>query len=241
AKDQTGRIAKKIVNVEKPTDNLQISLDIPEKIVEATEVSIKGKVSRKNITENATNRAIWVFVNGIEADVIPDEKFVSFDFEATIPVTYGRNRIEINVRTNDGFTKKVLEIPNFKKSVIELQIDNDIANINGQQKQIDAKPYISQGRTFVPFRVIAEGFGAQVDWVQQTKGINITLGDKVISMQIGSTRAIINNQVVTMDAAPEIKSGRTFVPIRFVSEALGAEVEWNQSTRKVIITRLTME
>ena len=241
AKDQAGRIAKKIVNVEKPTDNLQISVDVPEKIVEATEVSIKGKVSRKNITENSANRAIWVFVNGIEADVIPDEKFVSFDFEATIPVTYGRNRVEINVRTNDGFTKKVVEIPNYKKSVIELQIDNDIANINGQQKQIDAKPYISQGRTFVPLRVVAEGFGAQVEWVQQTKGINITMGDKVISMQIGSNRAIINNQIVTMDAAPEIKNGRTFVPIRFVSEALGAEVQWNQSSRKVIITRLTME
>jgi hypothetical protein len=184
---------------------------------------------------------MWVFVNGVEAKVIPDEKYLTFDFEATVPLAIGRNRIEINVRTADGFAKKVVEIPNFKKFLIELQIDNDIATINGNQSKIDAKPYIAYGRTYVPLRVVAEGFGAQVDWVAQTKGINVTLGDKIISMQIGSNKAIVNNQVVSLDAPPEIKNGRTYIPIRFVSEALGAEVTWNQSTRKVSITRLTME
>lgn len=241
AKDNTGKIAKKIINIEKPTENLQISLDLPEKFVEVKEISIKGKVSKKNMTENNVNRAMWVFVNGVEAKVIPDEKFLTFDFEATVPMAIGRNRIEINVRTPDGFAKKVVEIPNYKKFLIELQIDNDMATINGNQTRMDAKPYIAYGRTYVPLRVVAEGFGAQVDWVPQTKGINVTMGDKIISMQIGSNRAIVNNQVLTMDAPPEIRNGRTYIPIRFVSEALGAEVQWNQSTRKVSITRLTME
>ena len=60
-------------------------------------------------------------------------------------------------------------------------------------------------------------------------------------MQIGSTKAIINNKVVNLDAPPEIKDGRTFVPIRFVSEALGATVDWNEKTRTVMITRLYLE
>jgi hypothetical protein len=241
AKDKTGKIVKKIINVEKPSENLQIALDLPERFVEAKEASIKGKVSKKNMTENSVNRAMWVFVNGVEAKVIPDEKYLTFDFEATVPLAIGRNRIEINVRTAEGFAKKVVEIPNYKKFLIELQIDNDIATINGNQSKIDAKPYIAYGRTYVPLRVVAEGFGAQVDWVPQTKGINVTLGEKIISMQIGSNRAIVNNQVVSLDAPPEIKNGRTYIPIRFVSEALGAEVNWNQNTRKVSITRLTME
>jgi len=93
----------------------------------------------------------------------------------------------------------------------------------------------------VPLRIIAEGFGAEVIWVPETKGINITLGERVISMQIGSTKAIINNKVVNLDAPPEIKDGRTFVPIRFVSEALGASVDWNEKTRTVMITRLYLE
>ncbi len=241
AKDPSGRIAKRILNIERPTDELQIQLENPEKFVEAKEASIRGKVLRTKVTEELPSRLIWIFVNGVEAQVVPDEKHLEFSFEATIPLSYGKNRIEVNVRTAEGFTKKVTEVSNYRKSTIELQIDNDKALINGQHKTIDGKPFILEGRTYVPLRVVAEGFGADVTWVEQTKGINITLGDKVISMQIGSTRAMVNNEIVNLDAPPTIRNGRTFVPIRFVSETLGAEVEWIQSTRTVKITRLTLD
>lgn len=241
AKDPAGKIAKRIITVEKPSANLSVLLDIPDKLVEAKEFTVKGKVVRERITEDNPNRAMWVFVNGVEAKVVPDAKYVEFNFEAIVPVSYGKNRIEINVRTAEGYVKKVFEIDNYHRTTIDLQIDNDIAYIDGNPKKIDAKPYISHGRTFVPLRIIAEGFGAEVIWVPETKGINITLGDKVISMQIGSTKAIINNKVVNLDAPPEIKQGRTFVPIRFVSEALGASVSWNEKTRTVTITRLYLD
>lgn len=241
AKDPSGKIAKRIINVERPTDELQIQMDVPEKYIDVKEASIRGKVLRTKVTEETPSRLIWIFVNGVEAQVVPDEKHLEFTFEATVPLNYGSNRIEVNVRTAEGFTKKVTQINNYRKTTIELQIDNDKALINGQFKTIDGKPYISGGRTYVPLRVIAEGFGAEVTWVQQSKGINITLGDKVISMQIGSTKAMVNNEMVLMDAPPEIKDGRTFVPIRFVSEMLGAEVEWIQSTRTVKINRLTLD
>ncbi len=241
AKDMSGKIARRVVNVEKPTNELQIQMDVPERYVDVKEASIRGRVVRTKITDELPSRLIWIFVNGVEAQVVHDERHIEFSFEATVPLTYGTNRIEVNVRTAEGFTKKITEVANYRKSTMELQIDNDKAIINGQHKTIEGKPYISSGRTYVPLRVIAEGFGAEVIWVQQTKGINITLGDKVISMQIGSSRAMVNNEIVNLDAPPEIKSGRTFVPIRFVSEMLGAEVEWIQSTRTVRITRLTLD
>lgn len=241
AKDASGRVARRIVNIERQTDTLQIQMDVPDRFVDAQEASIRGKVMRTRLTEEAPSRLIWIFVNGVEAQVVPDERHIEFTFEATIPVDPGRNRVEVNVRTAEGFTKKVTEINNYRKSTIELQIDNDKAVINGEYKTIEGKPYISAGRTYVPLRVVAEGFGAEVTWVQQTRGINITLGDQVISMQIGSTRAMVNNEIVHMDAPPEITNGRTFVPIRFVSEMLGAEVEWIQATRTVIIERLTLD
>jgi len=241
AKDPTGKVAKKVITIEKPSANLTVLLDLPDKLIEAKEFTVKGRVVREKVTENNPNRAIWVFVNGVEAKVVPDAKYVEFNFEATVPVSYGKNRIEINVRTAEGYAKKIFEIDNYHRTTIELQIDNDVAYVDGNPKKIDAKPYISNGRTFVPLRIIAEGFGAEVIWVPETKGINITLGERVISMQIGSTKAIINNKVVNLDAPPEIKDGRTFVPIRFVSEALGATVDWNEKTRTVMITRLYLE
>lgn len=241
AKDPGGKIAKRIITVEKPTANLTVLLDLPDKLIESKEFTVKGKVVRTKVTEESPSRAIWVFVNGVEAKVVADEKYVEFNFEAVIPVTYGKNRIEINVRTAEGYAKKVFDIDNYNKTTIELQIDNDVCYIDGNPKKIDAKPYISNGRTFVPLRVITEGFGAEVIWVPETKGINITLGDRVISMQIGSTKAIINNKIIELDAPPEIRQGRTFVPIRFVSEALGATVDWNEKTRTVSISRLYMD
>jgi len=241
AKDPTGKVAKKIITIEKPSANMTILLNLPDRLIEAKELNVKGKVVREKITDNDPSRVIWVFVNGVEAKVIPDSKYVEFNFEATVPVSYGKNRIEINVRTAEGYVKKIFEIDNYRKTTIELQIDNDVAYINGNPKKIDAKPYISNGHTFVPLRIIAEGFGAEVVWVPETKGINITLGDKVISMQVGSNKAIINNKVVNLDAPPEIRQGRTFVPVRFVSEALGAEVNWNEKTRTVTINRLYLD
>jgi len=241
AKDPSGKIAKKVITVERPSADLSVLLNLPDKLVEAKEFTVKGKVVRTKLTENNPSRAMWVFVNGVEAKVVPDEKYVEFNFEATVPVSYGKNRIEINVRTSEGYVKKLFEIDNYHKTTIELQIDNDVAYVDGNPKKIDAKPYISKGRTFVPLRIITEGFGAEVVWVPETKGINITLGDKVISMQIGSTKAIINNKIIELDAPPEIRNGRTFVPIRFVSEALGAGVSWNEKTRTVTITRLYLD
>jgi ribosomal protein S19 len=241
AKDPSGKIARRVVNIERQTDELEIQMKVEEKYIEAQEASIRGKVLRTKLTEETPSRRIWIFVNGIEAQVVPDDRHIEFTFEATVPLDYGRNRIEVNVRTAEGFAKKVLEVNNYRKASIELQINNDRALINGEQKVIDAAPYISAGRTFVPLRVVAEGFGAEVTWVQQTRGINITLGDQVISMQIGSNRAMVNNEMVHMDAPPEIKNGRTFVPIRFVSEMLGAEVEWVQATRTVKIVRLILD
>jgi hypothetical protein len=60
-------------------------------------------------------------------------------------------------------------------------------------------------------------------------------------MQIGSNRAIVNNKVVSLEAPPEITNGRTFVPIRFVVESLGAELTWNQEDKSIHIERLSLQ
>ncbi|MCK5847911.1 MAG: copper amine oxidase N-terminal domain-containing protein [Caldisericia bacterium] len=240
ATDKNGNRTKKIVNVERQDANIKIDILLEDKYIEENEISINGKVTR-NSNGTETNRLIWVFVNGIEAKVVADDAATTFDFEAEVPVEVGKNRIEVNVRTNDGFAKKIVDVPNYKRCNVNLKIGSKKATINGESITLDAAPYISDARTFVPLTVIAKGFNATVEWVAQTKGINVKLGDTIISMQIGSNRAIVNNKIVTLDAPPEIKSGRTFVPIRFVVEMLGAEVIWNQKEKSIEIERLSLE
>jgi hypothetical protein len=240
ATDKNGNRTKKIVNVEKQDSNIKIDLLLEDKYIEEDAISINGKVTRNNDGTDA-NRLIWVFVNGIEAKVVADDSATTFDFEAEVPVEVGKNRIEVNVRTNDGFAKKIVDVPNYKRCSVNLKIGSKVAAINGEDMELDAAPYINDSRTFVPLNIIAKGFSATVEWVAQTKGINVKLGDTIISMQIGSNRAIVNNKIVILDAPPEITSGRTFVPIRFVVEMLGAEVTWNQKEKSIEIERLSLE
>jgi hypothetical protein len=121
--------------------------------------------------------------------------------------------------------------------VITLKIGSSEAYVGGEIIILDAPPYIKKGTTFVPIRFISEVFGAKVEWQNIGKGrVIIKLKDKEIILDIDKTTAFINKKPYTLLAPPEIVNGRTFVPVRFISEGLGAEVKWIAQTQEVIIS-----
>ncbi len=103
----------------------------------------------------------------------------------------------------------------------------------------DAKPIIENNRTFVPFRAIFEQMDAEVSWDGETNTITAVRDDTTVKFTIGRQDVTIteNGQLQTriIDVAPFIKDNRTYVPIRFASEALGACVDWVNDTRTVLI------
>lgn len=113
--------------------------------------------------------------------------------------------------------------------------------INVNNKEIifpDAKPYINNdNRTMVPVRFISEALNAKVGWDGEKREVSITMSDKDIRLIIGQSKAFINNKGIEFDTVPIIKEDRTFVPLRFVSEGLGATVKWDEYTRTVLITQ----
>ncbi len=100
-------------------------------------------------------------------------------------------------------------------------------------------PFISNGRTLVPVRVIAESFGSKVGWDDPTDTVTITGKTTVIKLVIGSSTATVNGKNVKLDVPADIYNSRTFVPIRFVSEALGYNVSYVDMTKNVIISDLS--
>ncbi len=114
--------------------------------------------------------------------------------------------------------------------------------IDGEAVVTDVDPFILNGRTLVPVRVVSENLGAEVDWNAATQQVTITTEEKTIVLTIGSAIAQVNGQSVTLPdgVAPTLVwvdgGARTMVPVRFVSEQLGAEVDWDNNTRTVIIT-----
>ena len=123
------------------------------------------------------------------------------------------------------------------KTQIILTIDHKDALVFGETKSNDVAPIIRNNRTMLPARFVAEALGAKVDWDAKTRTVIITNATTVIKLPVGSTTATVNGQSITLDSPAFIENNRTYTPIRFISEALNAIVEWNAETRQVTITK----
>jgi hypothetical protein len=106
--------------------------------------------------------------------------------------------------------------------------------VNGQPVQFDQPPVVQAGRVFVPLRGVFERLGASV--VYSNGQINATAHGTSVSLTIGSLQATVGGHEETLDVAPFLVGERTLVPLRFVASALGATVNWNDSTSTVTIT-----
>lgn len=105
---------------------------------------------------------------------------------------------------------------------------------------MDVAPYIKDGRTFLPVRYVAYALGVSEDnilWDQATKKVTIFKSDRIAQVTIGSKTMMVNGVNVDMDVAPEITDGRTMLPIRWMSQALGASIDWDAEAREVTVTQ----
>ena len=107
--------------------------------------------------------------------------------------------------------------------------------LDGQQMSFLVPPIIENGRTLVPLRAIFEPLGATVQWDDPTQTIKATKGNVVITLKLGRATAYVDNQPVELSVPAKAIDGRTMVPLRFVGEALGAQVNWNGDTETITI------
>ncbi len=99
--------------------------------------------------------------------------------------------------------------------------------VDGKEVEFDAKPFIDENdRTQVPVRAVSEMLNADVDWDGETRTVTILRDTKTVNIIIGSDTITVDGKTVKMDTAAIIKDNRTYIPVRFVAEALGMTVEW---------------
>lgn len=108
-------------------------------------------------------------------------------------------------------------------------------HVDGKYVSTDVDPYISNGRTYLPLRAAAESMGAAVVWDNNTRSATVTKDGTVIRCTVGSTAFTVNGVTKYSDAAPQIVSGRTMLPIRPIAEALGGTLSWDGTTASVTI------
>jgi hypothetical protein len=108
--------------------------------------------------------------------------------------------------------------------------------VNGKQLILDVPPVMENNRMLVPVRAIFEALNGKIEWNAKTKTVLGQKGDVVVELQIGNVKAKVNGEVVTLDAPARIINNRTLVPVRFISESLGAKVNWDAKTKTAEIT-----
>jgi hypothetical protein len=108
--------------------------------------------------------------------------------------------------------------------------------VNGEQVMFDQQPIVVGSRVLVPLRGIFEKMGATVVWLPETRTVRAQRGTTSVELHIGSTSALVNGATVTLDVPAQIVGGRTVVPLRFISESLGATVNYDDASRTVTIT-----
>ena len=178
-----------------------------------------------------------IYINGKKIRLSEDSSF-----NETITLNKGMNKISIEVEDNAGNkTKKEYYIKYTKRIVFTLQIGNKTMYVNYAPQELDVPPQIIEGRTYLPIRWIAEPLGAQVGWDPNEKKVTVILGSTTIELWINKPQAKVNGVNTPIDSTnpkvvPEIINSRTMLPLSFVTESLGCDVQWDETTKTITIT-----
>lgn len=155
----------------------------------------------------------------------------AFDFETKIT-----KNITLYAKWADK-TDTENETTDNSKNEIVLTIGDATINVFGNTIENDVAPKLVNDRTMLPARIIAESLGATVTWTAaEPNKVLIEKGETVIIITIGSDIATVNGEEIKLDSPAFIENDRTYIPTRFLSEKLGATVEWVPETLQVIIT-----
>jgi uncharacterized protein YkwD len=172
----------------------------------------------------------------------PYNKKWSFTTESKDGLGKERLHADINetVNKNDTPTGTPSEtpvgIPASTSHKIVFTIDHKGVNNNGQTSALDVAPMIVNGSTYLPFRALGEALKANVSWVEDQRAAIFEKNETRIVLFPGENLVFVNGSSRVLDNGALIVSNRTMVPVRFVSEVLGAEVKWNSEQRTVTVS-----
>lgn len=111
--------------------------------------------------------------------------------------------------------------------LLKLFVNKKMMLVNGTEQSIDQGPILENGRSYIPARYIIEAMGGKVFWNAQDKQVRILLGDNMIDLWVNDKEhTIVNGENKPSETAPIIRSNRTLIPVRMVTENLGYKVDW---------------
>lgn len=164
---------------------------------------------------------------------------------APAPLAYGTHSMQLvlsqQASTADGKSKLLdalrweFDLP--QQRLAKFQAGKNQISVNGQMLTIDAAPYLdtASNSTMMPLRLLGDLMGAQVDWRASDQTVTFRTNSKTVQVTVGSRTALVDGVAVRLLTAPANVNGRTMVPLRFVSENLGAGVSWDPNNGTITV------
>lgn len=214
------------------SDNKEVNTSLFEKTF------VEVSATNNNNAVTSVNKPVTVSFNLKDVTLSDSDKsnLVAIEVNPTTgEVTYLGGRLSEDGKTFVTDTKSVdgnfavvcADSNNYNQ--VELKINSSDVSLNGTSQKLEASPFIKNGTTFVPVRVISETLGANVTFDEATKTAIINLDGKTVQF---STLNLADSS-----SMPIIVNNRMLIPVRFVSEKLGANVNWFESDKTVQITK----
>jgi len=176
------------------------------------------------------NSDYWFYVR----EVIEEARFDIATATLT-PEVLGEASARVHVRTSAAITESEVE-----RGFVMMFIGNPYMNVNNVWEGIDppsniTAPIINAGRTMVPIRAIVEAMGGTVGWDAGAQRVDLTSHGNHVQMWLGQRNVNVNGASDEMDVVPQMINNRTLIPLRFVAEFLGSQIEWIGSQQMVVI------
>lgn len=164
------------------------------------------------------------------ADKYDGKKLLVFYDFATMSIPAITNPIKV--------VELVAEAEDSHKVSVSFKVGDSTLLINGEKVTVETPYVVGTGVTLVPIRVISEAFGAEVDWDGATKTVTVSCGECKVIVTVGSKTALVNGEEKTLEEVPELTDGGfSMIPLRFISESLGATVGYDNATAQITVEK----
>jgi len=177
-----------------------------------------GTVTVIDGTDNSTTTVpVGLHPDAVAVNAATGQVYVANEGDDTVTVLNGASASEV------------------QKS-ISFTVGQNSYTANGQSLAMDAVPLIAGGRLLAPVRSLADALDATTTWDAHRRAVSIIRGNTALELAIGSATLNDNGRVGWMGTAPVIINGRIYFPLRYVAEALGCKVDWDQASQTATVT-----
>lgn len=174
-------------------------------------------------------------INGVD---IKDTVYEEFTGEITDKQKHSENNNEEDYKqSNSG---DIIKKDNENNVIYPINERKDVeVVVNGKVVTVEDKAFIENGRTMVPFRLIAESLGADVGYNFRNENLKVIWSiraDVKVDMRVDDYRAYRNEKMVYMDVAPVLYNNKTYIPLRYITELFNCEVNWDSESYTATIS-----